>query len=208
MNAFLPEQQRKKDQNNNVEMKNGGIMKKREQIITLFLCGIFICYILLLIKILLWSRVSFLELFDNQRTLFRSINLIPFHSINQYLSGSSDTIRRFAFGNVIGNIVIFIPLGLYLPLFKKDKRVLVNLLFIFFVSLVVEILQGLLGIGVSDIDDIILNSLGGGIGILGYKFLLLILREKTKLNTVITILSAIIGLPVILYLLFMVKMRF
>lgn len=149
-----------------------------------------------------------MELFDNQRTLFRSINLIPFHSINQYLSGSSDTIRRFAFGNVIGNIVIFIPLGLYLPLFKKDKRVLVNLLFIFFVSLVVEILQGLLGIGVSDIDDIILNSLGGGIGILGYKFLLLILREKTKLNTVITILSAIIGLPVILYLLFMVKMRF
>ncbi len=185
-----------------------GFMKKQEQIKTGFLYVIFICYILLLFKILIWSRVSITELLDSQRTLFRSVNLIPFHSIKQYIYGSSDTIKRFAFGNVIGNIVIFIPLGLYLPLFKKDKRFLVNLLFIFIVSLVVEILQGLLGIGVSDVDDIILNSLGGGIGILGYKFLLLILREKKKLNTVITILSAIIGLPVILYLLFMVKMRF
>jgi glycopeptide antibiotics resistance protein len=189
-------------------MKNGGIMKKQERIKTLFLYGIFIYYILLLIKILLLSRVSLLELFNSQRTLFRSINLIPFHSIMEYISGSSDTLRRFAFGNVVGNIVIFIPLGIYLPLFKKDKRVLVNLIFIFIVSLFVEIIQGLLGIGVSDIDDIILNCFGGWIGILGYKFLLFILRDEKKVHTAITILSAIVGLPVILYLLFMVKMRF
>ena len=183
-------------------------MKKRERIKTVILYGIFICYILLLIKILLLSRVSLLELFNSQRTLFRSINLIPFHNIMQYISGGSDTLRRFAFGNVVGNIVIFIPLGIYLPLFKKDKRVLVNLLFIFIVSLFVEIIQGLLGIGVSDIDDIILNCLGGLIGILGYKFLLFILRDEKKVHTAITIPSAIVGLPVIFYLLFMVKMRF
>ncbi|WP_052221185.1 VanZ family protein [Clostridium homopropionicum] len=183
-------------------------MKKRKRIKAVFLYGIFICYILLLIKILLLSRASPFELFNSQRTLFRSINLIPFHSIMEYISGSSDTLRRFAFGNVVGNIVIFIPLGIYLPLFKKDKRVLVNLLFIFIVSLFVEIIQGLLGIGVSDIDDIILNCLGGWIGILGYKFLLFILRDEKKVHTAITILSAIVGLPAILYLLFMVKMRF
>jgi len=183
-------------------------MKKRERIKTVFLYSIFICYILLLIKILILSRVSLLELFNSQRTLFRAINLIPFHSIMEYIYGSSDNLRRFAFGNVVGNIVIFIPLGIYLPLFKKDKRVLVNLLCIFIVSLFVEIIQGLLGIGVSDIDDIILNCLGGWIGILGYKFLLFILRDEKKVHTVITILSAIVGLPVILYLLFMVKMRF
>jgi glycopeptide antibiotics resistance protein len=189
-------------------MENGGIMKKRQRIKRVFLYGIFICYILLLIKILLLSRVSLLELFDSQRTLFRSINLIPFHSIMEYVSGSSDTLRRFTLGNVVGNIVIFIPLGIYLPLLKKDKRVLVNLFFIFVVSLFVEIIQGFLGIGVSDIDDIILNCLGGWIGILGYKFLLFILRDEKKVDTAITILSATIGLPVILYLLFMMKMRF
>jgi len=108
---------------------------------------------------------------------------------------------------VVGNIVIFIPLGIYLPLFKKDKRVIINLLFIFIVSLFVEIIQGLLGIGASDIDDIILNCLGGWVGILGYKLLLFTLQDEKKVHTAITILSVIVGLPVLLYLLFMVKLR-
>lgn len=180
-------------------MKNGGIMNKRERIKTVFLYGVFICYILLLIKILILSRISNLE--------HRSINLIPFYSIIEYISGSTANIKAFAFGNVVGNIVIFIPLGTYLSLFKKDKRVITNLLFIFIVSFFVEIIQGLLGIGASDIDDIILNCLGGLIGILGYKFLLFILRDEKKVHTAITILSAI-GLPCILYYLFMVRMRF
>jgi glycopeptide antibiotics resistance protein len=180
-------------------MKNGGIMNKRERIKTVFLYGVFSCYILLLIKILLISRISHLE--------HRSINLIPFYSIKEYIFSNSATIKNFAFGNVVGNIVIFIPLGAYLSLFKKDKRVIRSLLLIFIVSLFVEIIQGLLGIGASDIDDIILNCLGGLIGILGYKFLLFILRDEKKAHTAITILSAM-GLPCILYYLFMVKMRF
>ena len=174
-------------------------MNKRERIKTVFLYGVFICYILLLIKILFLSRISHLE--------HRSINLIPFYSIMEYISGRSANIKAFAFSNVVGNIVIFIPLGTYLSLFKNDKRVITNLLFIFIVSLFVEIIQGLLGIGASDIDDIILNCLGGLIGILGYKFLLFILRDEKKVHTAITILSAI-GLPRILYYLFMVRMRF
>jgi glycopeptide antibiotics resistance protein len=180
-------------------MKNGGNMNKRGRIKTVFLYGVFICYILLLIKILLLSRISHSE--------FRSINLIPFNSIKEYIFSNSVTIKKFAFGNVGGNIVIFIPLGTYLSLFKNDKRVRTNLLFIFIVSLFVEIIQGLLGIGASDIDDIILNCFGGLIGILGYKFLLFILRDEKKVHTAITILSAI-GLPGILYYLFMMRMRF
>lgn len=180
-------------------MENRVRMNKRERIKTVFLYGVFICYILLLIKILFLSRVSLLE--------NRSINLIPFYSIKEYIFSNSATIKKFAFGNVVGNIVIFIPLGTYLSLFKNDKRVLTNLLLIFIVSLFVEIIQGILGIGASDIDDIILNCLGGLIGIIGYKFLLFILRDEKKVHTAITILSAI-GLPCILYYLFMVRMRF
>jgi len=147
------------------------------------------------------SRVS-----DSQGTLNKSINLIPFYSIKEYIFSSSATIKKFAFGNVFGNIVIFIPLGTYLSLFKNNKRVITNLLFIFIVSLSIEIIQGLLGIGASDIDDIILNCLGGLVGILGYKFLLFILRDEKKVCVAITILSAI-GLPVLLYLLFRVRLR-
>ena len=81
-------------------MKNGGIMNKRDRIKAVFLYGVFICYILLLIKILFLSRISNLEP--------RSINLIPFYSIMEYISGSTANIKAFAFGNVVGNIVIFI----------------------------------------------------------------------------------------------------
>ncbi len=182
-------------------------MNKRERIKTVFLCGVFICYILLLMKILFLSRISISEIINGQRTIFRSFNLIPFYSINEYITSNSMNIKRFAFSNVVGNIVIFIPLGVYLTLFKENKRTITNLLIIFIVSLFVEIIQGFLGIGISDIDDVILNSLGGWIGILGYKFSLFILRDEKKVHTAITIISATIGLPVILFFLLM-KMRF
>ena len=116
-------------------MKNGGSMNKRERIETVFLYGVFSCYILFLIKLLLFSRVSLLDMFNSQRTLDRSINLIPFHSIQEYIFSNSTTIKKFAFSNVVGNIVIFIPLGTYLTLFKKNKKVLTNLQFLFLVRL-------------------------------------------------------------------------
>lgn len=97
-------------------------MNKHKRIETVFLYGVFICYILLLIKILFLSRVSLLELFNNQRTVVRSINLIPFHSIMEYVSGGSENLKRFAFGNVVGNIAIFVPFGVYLPLFNNIKK--------------------------------------------------------------------------------------
>lgn len=159
-----------------------------------------------LFKLLLLARVSLLDLLNSHRTVDRSINLIPFHSIKEYLFSNSATIKNFAFANVGGNIIIFIPLGAYLSLFKNNKRVMTHLLFIFIVSLFIEIIQGLLGIGISDVDDNILNCLGGVVGILGYKFLLFILRDEKKVRTAIAILSTI-GLPVLLYLLFAVRVR-
>ena len=78
--------------------------------------------------------------------------------------------------------------------YLKIKRITANLLFIFIVSIFVEIIQGLFGIGASDIDDVILNSLGGLLGILGYKLFLFILRDEKKAHTIIAIISTIVGL--------------
>ena len=183
-------------------------MGRKERVKTVFIYGVFICDILLLMKILFLSRVSLWELFSSQRAFVRSANLIPFHSIMEYLSGGSENLQRFAFGNVVGNIAIFVPLGVYLPLFKKNKKVLAALLPIFIISVLVELLQWLFGIGAADVDDIILNGLGGWIGILGYRLLLLLLRDEKKVRTTIAILSAVVGLPVLFYLSFMIKMRF
>ncbi|WP_336785812.1 VanZ family protein [Paenibacillus sp. MMO-177] len=182
-------------------------MITRKRIETVFFHGVFICYIILLMKILFLSRVSIWEIFNSQRTIVRSVNLIPFYSISEFISGSTANLKRFAFANVVGNILLFIPLGVYLPLFKSNKRGTIILLFIFLISLFAEIIQGLLGIGIADIDDIILNTLGGWIGILWFKLLLLLLRDKKRVRTVIAVLAAIVGIPVTYYLLFMIKIK-
>jgi len=189
-------------------------MSNKDRIKTVLLYGIFSCYIILLIKILLLSRVSSFEsldlfkLFDSNRTIRRPINLIPFHSITASISNSYESFRSFALGNVVGNIILFIPLGIYLSLFRMDKRIFNNLILVSLVSTIVETIQWGLGIGVFDIDDIILNSFGGWLGIVIYKVLCLLLHDEKKVSSVVTIQSAFIGIPVTFYLLFMVKMRF
>ncbi|REE87449.1 glycopeptide antibiotics resistance protein [Paenibacillus taihuensis] len=183
-------------------------MSKRERVETVVLYGVFICYLVVLIKILFLSRISITELFNSHRNVVRTVNLIPFKTISDFIAGGSDNLKRFAFGNVAGNILIFIPVGVYLPLLRVNKRVRGNLLILFIASILVEVIQGGLGIGTADIDDIILNGLGGWIGILVYKSLRFLLRDEKNVRTAVALLSVIIGLPVIYYYLFMIKMRF
>ena len=182
-------------------------MNKRERIKTVFLYGILACYIAFLIKLFFLSRVPISELFDSTRMETRSINLIPFYTIIEYISGKTTNLKDFAFSNLVGNIIVFIPLGVYLPLLKEDKRLKGNFLLIFIASLFVEIIQGIFGIGAADIDDVILNCLGGLIGILGYKFLILLISDEKKVRAIITIISYIVGLPILVYLLFFIRLR-
>lgn len=184
-------------------MKNRTAVNRRQQIETIIVYSVFICYLAFLFKLLFLSRVSN----HDAANAGNSVNLIPFRSITDYVVSNSANVKRFAFSNVIGNILIFVPLGGYLSLFRNKKRAISNLLLIAVASLLIEIIQGLTGIGAADIDDFILNSLGGFIGILGYKLLQLLFRDDKKVNTTIAILS-VAGIPVLLYLLFVIRMRF
>lgn len=181
-------------------------MTKKENLQKSILYIVFIFYILLLIKLLFLSRVSFVELFRGERSIEKSFNIIPFNSIKEYIFSNSENVKRFAFSNVVGNIFIFIPLGTYLLLLKKNKRIQSNLVFLFYTSLLVETIQGILGIGATDVDDLILNCFGGLVGILLYKFLLTLLKSEKKVLSVITIIS-LVGLPIILYLLLCIRLR-
>ena len=181
-------------------------MNKRDRIEKIFLYGVFAFYLLLLIKMLILSRISSVEMLDSQ-AVYRSVNFIPFYTIIEYLSGRTEILRSFSFGNLVGNIVVFIPLGLYVALFRKNKKTAVNILLVAAASLFAELIQWIFAIGAADIDDIILNSLGGCIGIFGYKLLLLLFRDEKRTQTAITVLS-IAGFPVLYYFLFVIKMRF
>ena len=67
--------------------------------------------------------------------------------------------------DIVGNILAFMPLGFFSPILFRRKRYFIIVVFISgFVSLTVEILQYSLVVGNFDVDDIILNTLGGFIG--------------------------------------------
>ena len=99
------------------------------------------------------------------------LNLIPFNlqeiGIEQFL------IEK------IPNIILFIPLGFFLPaVFKSNRKAYKTILIIFAITFGIEFFQYFIGRS-SDIDDIITNLLGGIIGFIVFK-LMNSLLGKTK----------------------------
>jgi len=69
---------------------------------------------------------------------------------------------------MVWNIVAFIPFGVMLGVCFKQVVFRNRIAVIFAFSLAVEIIQLALAIGVADITDIIMNTLGGSLGLAGY----------------------------------------
>ena len=118
----------------------------------------------------------------------RSINLIPFDMIAE---------QDFTL-NVWGNILMFIPLGLYFANFMKQFHFWKVLGAIIGTSLSIEVLQYILKRGASDIDDLLLNTVGGLIGIVIYLVFKGLFKSKERVHVAISFLSIVVGIPVIL----------
>lgn len=101
----------------------------------------------------------------------RKINLIPFvNTIIPYINGSSQTNLTIVLFNIFANILLLLPLGFYFAFFtykiKKKINWFMGIVIISVISLIIETLQYIFALGVSDIDDIIMNLIGGILGIL------------------------------------------
>ena len=70
------------------------------------------------------------------------------------------------------------PYGFLVTLFSKKNKWWQVLIFGVILSVLLEVIQGLLGIGISDIDDVILNSFGLLVGYGIYKFIYSVLLNK------------------------------
>jgi glycopeptide antibiotics resistance protein len=113
---------------------------------------------------------------------YRNINIIPFKTILQYLTTSiNPNISRT---NILGNIEAFMPMGFLLPiLFKKLRKFRKVLLVVLIVTFSIEILQYITGTGASDVDDVILNVLGGILGYLIYGIIMkIVISVRVKSN--------------------------
>ena len=96
------------------------------------------------------------------------MNLTPFHTISEFLAtlASRDGyLARHAFVNLAGNVVMFLPLGVFLPLlFGKLRRYWRFLLVCALAIVLIEAAQALLLVGSADVDDLILNLCGASLG--------------------------------------------
>lgn len=94
-------------------------------------------------------------------------NLQPFVTIGQFLQVSRFTPRAWMI-NLLGNIGVFVPFGVLMPVVFGMKPLKVYALFL--VGLItLELTQLLSRRGSFDVDDVILNSLGFFIGYGIYK---------------------------------------
>ncbi len=89
-------------------------------------------------------------------------NFIPFREILRYDPGTEGFYRQ-----VLGNIILFIPFGYFVTSYCKIKDLGTITLVSFLSSLVIEVTQRFIGRSF-DVDDILLNVVGGIIGFLLY----------------------------------------
>lgn len=150
-----------------------------------------IFYILFVLWNILFKYVSPLELFSTNRYFSRTLNLIPFNDI---LNGYYNKL------DIFGNIILFIPLGIYINIIMKNNKALKNIYIIVVISLLLETIQYIFGIGASDITDIITNTIGDILGIFIYMILKNLFVKDFKVKSFITICSILIMLPVTLLL--------
>lgn len=128
-------------------LKNKKNIVLYKEILSLF----FIIYILCLFQVVTYQDVS-AGMYNN--------NFMPFHEMTRYSFGS-----RLFLKNVLGNMLLFFPFGLFASYYTKNDKGWIAFLLSLLASFTIEVTQ--LAIGRAfDIDDIILNVVGGMLGFL------------------------------------------
>lgn len=132
-----------------------------------------------LIYILILSRRQFnsgsLSFIDE---ILKHSNFIPFKTIFGYLSDIvSNNMSTGPIFNLLGNLIMCFPLGVYLTVFLKKSNFKNILTFSTLIIFLLEFIQIILKKGHFDIDDLILNVIGA---CLGY----LILQNKYIINII------------------------
>ena len=91
-------------------------------------------------------------------------NLVLFKEIKRFWQYRHQLGFFAMFTNLFGNVIIFIPFGFFLPMASKYRRCFATLFWSFGLSLCVETFQLLTKVGSFDVDDILLNTIGGVAG--------------------------------------------
>jgi len=145
--------------------------KKKIQKKKLLLYGISICYF----------AVVFGAVFLSRGNVYKEINLHLFSSYLEAYHNMSPSLIR----NIILNILLFVPLGVFLPLYtKKIDKIYIIIPIGFFITLIIEIIQYSTGYGIFEIADLLNNTMGVIIGYGLYKSYNIIKNKENKINLI------------------------
>ena len=147
---------------------------------------LFAVYMLLLTGVILFKLPFYSEKISEG---IRVINLIPF-------KGSFDENGVLILREIMQNILLFIPLGIYICMLKSKWAFTKKLTAIIGLTLSYELLQFIFALGRSDITDLLDNTLGGLIGIAVYALFYKLFKGKT--DNIINILALIVTVCVVL----------
>ena len=95
------------------------------------------------------------------------------------------------------NIVIFVPVGLYVTFFQNEKRIFNTYLISFAISMAIELIQLTTMIGGFSFLDLVTNTIGGIAGYFAYK--LIYNESRVKVLNIISVIVSIIALPIAIY---------
>ena len=107
-------------------------------------------------------------------TAWASNNFIPFQEIFRY-----NVTSRLFVKNVLGNMIMFLPFGFFVSYYLKAEKVYLPIVLTIIASISIELVQMCIG-RVFDVDDIILNLLGGSIGFFIYNIIRIIGERLPK----------------------------
>lgn len=164
-------------------------MKEKKHGGRLFMGTCLLVYVILMVLLLYAKGVSTcayrIELAKSQgywETVRRYTNPVPLKTIRPFLSlVSSFSLYDKIMNQIVGNILIFIPTGIFLPFYhEKLRRPVIFCVTALLLILFVEISQVLSFLGSFDVDDILLNICGCLIGWLLFSVLYGIVRLFKK----------------------------
>ena len=90
-------------------------------------------------------------------------NLVPFQEIKRFWNYRY-MLGWVSFANLIGNILVFVPFGFFMPMASRYRSFILTMTYSLGLSILVEAFQFVSRVGSFDVDDIILNTIGGIIG--------------------------------------------
>ena len=151
--------------------------EKHKKMIRMALKIIFGIYIILLIYFLLFAE-STGRTYQGRTYQY---NLTLFKEIKRFITYRESLGMKAVILNLFGNVAAFLPFGMIVPMMNRRFRGFLPIVLLTFeFSLLVETIQLVCKVGSFDVDDLLLNTVGGILGYLMFAVMDRIRRRRDE----------------------------